>query len=110
MAESHILREHGSGIVKRAVYDVSTNQLVGLTLPLNRDTGMPVTSKYITRTLKDFGEHMKETLSSLVYVAMAQPVKLNCPPLILHLYGTDNKFTSSNVVKRWDFTKAELEK
>lgn len=39
---------------------------------------------------------------------MAQPLKENFPAFCLQLFGTDNKFTSKDVIKRWDFIEKEL--
>lgn len=41
---------------------------------------------------------------------MAQPLKENIPPFCLCIFGTDNKFLASDVLRRWDFIKEELER
>lgn len=41
---------------------------------------------------------------------MAQPLKENIPPFCLSIFGTDNKFLASDVLKRWSYIKEELEK
>lgn len=104
------LSEDGTGIIRKAVYDVATNQLVGINLSIDDITGMPITCTYVARSLGDIERHMRNTLSSLVYVIMAQPIKPNCPPFVLQLFGTNNKFTSVDVLNRWKFTITELEK
>lgn len=53
---------------------------------------------------------MKNNLSSLVYVIMAQPIKPKSPPFVLQMFGTDNKFTTQNVLDRWKHTLQELQK
>lgn len=104
------LAEDGSGIVHRAVYDLHSNKIVGINLPLNKLTGMPITECYLARTLKEIHSHMQNSLSSLVYVMMAQPIKPKSPPFVLHLFGTDNKFSTQNVLDRWSQTLHELQK
>lgn len=104
------LSENGSGIIQKVVYDVRSNQLVGLVLPIDTCTGIPIHSTYTARSLSDIEKHMKNRSSSLVYVIMAQPVKANAPPFVLEVYGTDNKFTAINVQNRWIHTVNELEK
>lgn len=104
------LSEDASGIVRRPVYDVNSNKLVGINLPINELTGMPITTSYVARTLSDMANHLKNPLSSLVYIVMAQPVKAKCPPFVLMLYGTDNKFKTTNVLDRWTYTIRELKK
>lgn len=103
------LSEDGSGIIRKVVYDVASNQLVGLILPIDVMTGMPIASSYVTRSLQDLENFMKKDASSLVYIIMAQPVKENCAPFILQIYGTDNKFTSTDVLNRWNHTKTRLQ-
>lgn len=104
------LSEDGSGIVKRCVYDVKSNKLVGLNLPLDVTTGMPITSKFMANSLREIEKHMQNPLSYLVYVVMAQPVMQKAPPFVLQIFGTDNKFFSADVNNRWIHTRNELEK
>lgn len=104
------LSEDGTGIVKRVVYDVSSNQLVGLNLPLDKNTGMPISYTFVARNLQDIEKHMKKPLSSLVYIVMAQPAMPNCRPFVLQIFGTNNKFTRSDVLHRWTHIKNELMK
>lgn len=104
------LSEDGSGVIQRASYDVGSNKLVGLLLPIDNVTGMPISMTFVARSLKDIEEHMKAPLSKLVYVVMAQPVKSNSPPFVLQLFGTTNKFLSLDVRNRWKYTVAELKR
>lgn len=104
------LSEDGSGIVPRAVYDMHSNKLVGINLPINELTGMPITSAYLARNLSEISSHMKNPLSTLVYIIMAQPIMPKCPPFVLQLFGTNNKFTTQNVLDRWTYTVEELQK
>lgn len=103
------LSEDGSGIVQRAVYDVHSNKIVGLNLPLDRTSGMPLSSQYEAKTLGDIENHMQNQLSSLVYVIIAQPIQPNAAPFVLQLYGTNNKFSSADVANRWKFTMEKLD-
>jgi len=43
------------------------------------------------------------TPASSAYVLMAQPIRDGAPPFCLSLFGTDNRFTSQNVFKRWQY-------
>lgn len=104
------LSEDGSGIISKVVYDVNSNQLVGLNLPLDQQTGMPQTFTYKARSLDEIEKHMSNVKCNLVYIIMAQPVIANAPPYILQIYGTENKFKTVDVLNRWTFTKTELEK
>lgn len=73
------ISEDGSGIFQKVAYDSISNKLVGINLQFDENTGMPITSQFIARSLSDIENHMNE-LSYLVYAVMAQPIKRNAPP------------------------------
>lgn len=104
------LSEDGSGIIQKCVYDVKSNKLVGINLPIDPKTGMPVSSKFIAKSLREIEVHMKNPLSYLVYIVLAQPVLPKSPPFVLQIFGTNNRFTAQDVMNRWRYTIAELEK
>lgn len=104
------LCEDATGINSRIQYDPITNQLIGLALPINSITGMPVSFSYVFKSLEAAQMFINKPKSSLVYVVLAQPIMQNVPPFVLQIFGTDNKFTSVNVVNRWKHTTQELEK
>lgn len=60
------LSEDGSGIIVKVVYDVASNQLIGLSLPLDQQTGMPKTSTFKARTLEEIEKHMSKPKSTIV--------------------------------------------
>lgn len=103
------LSEDASGIITKVEYDSKTNQLVGLVLPLASDTGMPIPLSFNAASQTEIQRIMKlERKSSLVYVIMAQPLIEHTPPFVLQIFGTDNKFTTMNVIDRWLYTAREL--
>lgn len=104
------LSEDGSGIITKVVYDVTSNSLIGLNLPLDQRTGMPHSSTFKARSLEEIEKHMCEPKSTLVYVVMAQPIIPNASPYILQIFGTNNKFKTTDVLNRWNYTKSELAK
>lgn len=104
------LAEDGSGIVKKVTHDSMSNQLVGLVLPINGTTGMPLTYTYKADSAKNIETHLAQPQSSLVYIITAQPLKKGTPPFILLAFGTDNKFKTDDVLKRWMFTIDELQR
>lgn len=53
---------------------------------------------------------MQYKKSTLVYIVMAIPLKEGVPPFILQLYGTDNRFTAIDVIKRWDHIIHDLKR
>lgn len=104
------LSEDGTGIVPRVEYDPATNQLVGLVLPTNNASGMPVRFTFLARSAEMIEIHVNKPKSKLVYFVMAQPLKENVPPYVLMLLGTDNKFTAKTVVQRMQFITQMLKK
>lgn len=108
--KSIFLSEDGSGIVQNIVFDRRSNQLVGLVLPLNDQTGMPELFSYEAKSAEEIEQYCKLQKSHLVYIVCAQPLKKGVPPFILQIFGTNNKFKSEHVLKRWKYTIAELQK
>lgn len=104
------LSEDASGLVKKVVYDVKTNQLIGLVLPLSDENGLPRMFSFLATSENTIRQLMHKEPSPLIYIIVAQPLKKNAPSFILQLYGTDNTFKTENVTKRWDFTIRELKK
>lgn len=104
------LSEDGSGITKNVVYDTKTQQLVGLVLPLSIENGMPKSYSFIAKSQETIENLMMKDKSSLTYIIAAHPLKKNAPPFILQIYGTDNKFKTNDVLKRWAYVKSELKR
>lgn len=104
------LAEDASGMVSKVCYDSSSHQLVGLVLPLNESTRMPIPYTFVPKSANDIVEQMNQKKSNLLYLIMAQPIKEGTPPFILQMYGTNNSFTSEDMFIRWSHTKAELAK
>lgn len=104
------LAEDGSGIVSKVCYHSPTRQLIGLVLPLDVSTGMPIPCTFIPESANNIIQQINQKKSKLVYLVMAQSIKEGTPPFILQMFGTDNKFTSEDMFRRWNNTKAELAK
>lgn len=109
--EKHVwLSEDATGLVAKVEFDPTTSQMVGLVLPMDQITGMPTAFTYLARSADEIQTNMQKKKSSLVYIVLAQPLKTGVPPFILQIYGTDNKFTTQNVLLRWKHTICELER
>lgn len=105
------LSEDGSGVVPKVEYDTFNSQLVGQVLPIDAKIGIPIEHSYIVRSAREIEKHLRnESIikATLVYIVVAQPLKRNVPPFVLCIFGTDNKFTSDQVLKRWQTVEAEL--
>lgn len=105
------LSEDGTRIVGRIQYDKYTNQIIGFTLPINKNNGLPVPFSFPARNAPEIMQHFSEnnTTSALVNVIMAQPMSKNPPPAFcLLIYGTDNKYTADDVCNRWRYIVQKL--
>lgn len=104
------LCEDGSGIISKIQYDPTLDQLVGIVLPIDCDSGCPKKFEYTARTEEEIRMFMQYKKSTLVYIVMAIPLKNGVAPFILQLYGTDNRFKAIDVIRRWDCTIQELKR
>lgn len=105
------LSEDATGIVSKVEYDPITNQLIGLVLPINSETGMPISFSFKATSQNEIQRFMEVAeRSKLLYAVIAQPLIEHAPPFVLQLFGTNNKFNTSDVIQRWQFTAQELTK
>lgn len=104
--------EDGTRMIGKICYDSHTNKLVGFSLPLNND-GMPKTDQFMARNVEEIQSHFndeKNSVSTIAYTIMAQPLVENVAPFSLTLFSTNNKFTANDVISRWYFIRKELRK
>lgn len=105
------LSEDASGIVSKVQFDPKSNQLIGLVLPLDSKTGMPVKFNFTAASAAEIQRMMEnESKSTLLYAIMAQPLIEHAPPFVLQIFGIDNKFKTTDVVNRWKFISQELKR
>lgn len=104
------MSEDASGVIQKVIYDVHSNQLVGLVLPINSTSGIPKMFNFEANTSEDIETYLKLPKSTLVYIMVAQPLIRGVAPFILQVFGTDNKFKTSDVLNRWKYTINELDK
>lgn len=109
-SKSVFLSEDGSGILKKVVYDPKSNQLTGLVLPTNKKNGMPIIYSFEAKSAELIRKYVEEPHANLIYIVVAQTMNENAAPFILQLFGTDNKFETASVLKRWMHTEDELKK
>lgn len=105
------LSEDATGIVAKIEFDPQSNQMIGLVLPINSTTGLPMPFSFLARSANEIKYNIdKKAKSSLVYIVMAQPLIPKAPPFLLQMFGTDNKFKTQDVLFRWRHTVQELER
>lgn len=106
------LSEDATRHINRVQYDSATNQLIGFCLPIN-NCGMPTSGVFLARSASEIEQHFllnSDNISSFVNVVMAQPLAVGYPPFCLLLFGSNNKYNTMDVVKRWTHIKHELNK
>lgn len=103
------LSEDATRIVGKVQYDSTSNQLIGFVLPINTKDAMPIPFAYPARNATEIIDHFLNgnAVSSFLNVLMAQPLD-GAPPFCLLLYGSDSKYTASDVKKRWEYVTQEL--
>lgn len=110
------LSEDATRINNRIQYDSRSNQLVGFILPMDAN-GMPVVGHNQARSASeiescfyDLETRQEKKKSSYINVVMAQPIVQGIPAFCILLFGTDAKYGSVHIQKRWKFISEELEK
>lgn len=98
------------GLVSKILYDPTDDQLIGMTLEIDNNTGCPKRFQYTTRDEEEIKKYCRMTKSTHVYLVLAIPLKEGVPPFVLQLFGTDNCFTAQSVVKRWHHSIKKLKK
>lgn len=101
--------EDATGIVSKIQLDPQTNQMVGLVLPMD-SSGIPKAFTFLASSADKMHKLMQHPKSTHLYLVLAQPLVKNVPPFILQLYGTDNKFKTEHVWRRWDYTVQHLKR
>lgn len=95
----------------RIQYDSKTNQIIGFTAPINKLTGLPMPFAFPARNAEEIFNYFssENSVSSFVDIIMAQPLA-NVPPFCLAIFGSDSKYTSTDIENRWSYIKSELNK
>lgn len=103
------ISEDATRIIGRVQYDSSTNQLIGLSLPMNDHNGMPTPFAFPARNASEIYSHFanENSTSNFLNVIMAQPLA-DVTPFCLTVFGSDNKYTARNVINRWNHIEEEL--
>lgn len=102
------LSEDATRISNRIQYDHKSNQLVGFVSPFD-EKGMPAAFSFSATSAKAIENFfLNYTPASSLYTVMAQPIQDDAPAFCFMLFGTDNKFTTEHVLKRWSHVRKVL--
>lgn len=105
------LSEDATRVTGRAQYDSRTNQIIGLTLPTNSKTGMPIPLQFPARSAADMIKHFENgSVSGFLNIVVAQPMMKGAAAFCLLVYGSDSKYTAMDVKNRWKYIENELKK
>lgn len=108
---SVFISEDQTAILRKIQYDPKSNKLVGVLLPKDKNSGFPITDKFVVTSIRDIKNAFEnETISNNAYVFMAQPLKDKVPAFCLCIFGSNNKFSYEDVYKRWSFLMDEARK
>lgn len=97
------LSEDATAIVRKVVYDPTSNQLIGIVLPHDKTTSCPIPLTFMATDAETIKHHLMEDKSNVVYLCMAQALDERIPPFLVHMFGNSNKCNTTDVVKRWKF-------
>ena len=96
--------EDATVVLRQVVYDSRSNSFVGFAPPLDH-CGMPFMKYYQTSSISQLKEWFeKEDTSKLLNIHMIQPITIDDKkiyPFSLATYGTNGKYTSCDIIKRW---------
>lgn len=101
------ISEDATRVIAKVDYDPEYNTLIGLVCPCD-ENGIPIADIYrFTNfdSVKDILENAEK--AKLVYTFIAQPLQQHVPSFCLALFGTNIKFDSEDVLRRWEFINSE---
>ena len=93
-----------------AKVDIS-NWSVGFVLPINKTSGLPIKDRFLASSfdaIESYFNTSKPSKYALLY--MAQPLIPATPEFILACFGTDNSFSTEEVLKWWCYIREECNK
>lgn len=94
------LSEDATRIDNRIEYCPRSNQLIGFVLPMNKENGMPIPFAYKADSAVNIIEHFNAPISDDLITIMAQPLG-GASSFCLMLFGSDKRYTATEVSKRW---------
>lgn len=93
--------EDATRLTSKIEYDSISNKIVGFVLPFsNGETN--VNAYLATSTTKIAEFFQKNDKENYAYVIMAKPLQDTSSAFCLSIFGTNNKFTSGDVINRWN--------
>ena len=98
--------EDATSSVCRIDYDAQLNCFIGFSSPLVN--GIPQLNFFRTENFEELKNWFDEVdKSKFINLHMIQSLTLSVPPFILSAYGSNNKATATDILKRWLFIYKE---
>ena len=97
-------------VLNRVEYDSVTDRFVGLSLPINRATGLPECNAFVLHTFPEIKEAYETgTISKYAHCIVAKPVN-TAPPFVFFVLGTDSSYNHEVIGARWNYITTEFSK
>ena len=104
------IREDATCVISRIDYDNETDCLVGFVMPCD-DNGVLLTVFFKADCYESMQAIFRNgEFAKYAFVYMAQPLARGVPAFCLACLGTNNRFTSEHVFKRWQYIYTECKK
>ncbi len=102
--------EDATAINKRREYDRKTNSIIGSSGLLNAD-GFPEPADFVVKNVDDMTNHFNRfEPATVAFVVVANPVSGDFPGIRIAAFGSNNKFSATDVKKRANAIERELKK
>ena len=95
------IAEDATRVIARVDYDSEAVRVVGFVLPCDNN-GLPLCDSFIATSFSAIESMFKENeVAKFAYVYMAQAISKQVPAFCLACIGTNNRFSTDDVLKRW---------
>lgn len=101
------ISEDGTRITCRVQYNSRFNQVVGFVLPFD-DNGLPIVGTFAATSSEKIREYFQSgRIANYVYVIIAQSLQEGVPAFCFSFFGSDNRFTAIDVIRRWKWMQMQ---
>ncbi|XP_058828569.1 uncharacterized protein LOC131688380 [Topomyia yanbarensis] len=91
-------------------YNLNEDKLSGLVAPIGTN-GMPIMNLFkCSSPRKVLANIQDKPIGRNVQLCMAQPICMDAAPFCILYYCTNNKFSTTDVLNKWNFVQAEMDK
>lgn len=103
-----VLCEDGTKITSSTDYDYNNDSITGLVAPMGSN-GLPMTNLFKATTPYKMASDLKSyPIGSYAYIQMAIPLSKEAAPYVLYHACSNNQFSYTDVLNRWDYTESLL--